>query len=67
MLVVIDYEIRDNHVVVILHDDTHITIRPDQLSGGILAYHRLLFLLHQMYKNETAAEIINNLVAKLIN
>ena len=62
-----DYEIRDNHVVVILHDATHVTIRPAQLSGGILAYQKLLFLLNRMYTNETAAELVNNLITKILN
>jgi hypothetical protein len=64
--VVKDYEIYDNYVVVILYDTTRVTIRPAQLSGGSLAYHKLLFLLHRMYTNEAAAELVNNLVVKLI-
>ena len=62
-----DYEIHDNYVVVILHDATRVIIRPAQLSGGILAYQKLIFLLNRLYTNETAAELINNLVAKLLN
>ena len=62
-----DYEIRDNYVVVILHDATRVIIQPTQLSGGILAYQKLLFLLNRMYTNDMAAELVNNLVAKLVN
>ena len=62
-----DYEIHDNYVVVILHDTTRVTIRPAQLSGGILAYQKLLFLLNRIYTHDMAAELVNNLVAKLLN
>jgi hypothetical protein len=49
--VVKDYEIYDNHVVVILYDTTRVTIRPAQLSGGSLAYHKLLFLFSIVLKS----------------
>lgn len=62
-----DYEIRDNHVVLILHDNIRVTVRPDQLSGGKSAYQKLLFLLYRMHTNDVALDIVNNLVAKLIN
>jgi hypothetical protein len=65
--VVKDYEIHNNHVVLILHDNTHVNVFPMQLTGGMIAYHKLLFLLHRMYTNETAAELVNNLALKLIN
>jgi len=64
--VVKDYEIHDNYVVLILHDNMRVTIRPAQLSGGKPAYQKLLFLLYRLHTNDIAAQIINDLAVKLI-
>ena len=58
-----DYEIHNNHVVLILHDATRIVIGPEQFKSGIVAYQKLLFLLRSMYTSEIAHDVVNKIAA----
>jgi hypothetical protein len=62
-VVVLDYEIHNNHVVLILHDATRIVIYPEQFQSGKLAYQKLLFLLRSMYTSDIAHDIVNKIAA----
>ena len=58
-----DYEIHNNHVVLILHDATRIVIGPEHFKSGIVAYQKLLFLLRSMYTSDIAHDIVNKIAA----